>query len=77
MPASVKDRDAGRKISPPPLKVRGWHRRWKRLLGAGGGAAGVKLSGRSGRPGLSKIAWQEIDRRAERMHILLFWFIPR
>lgn len=29
MPASVKDRDAGRKISPPPLKVRGWHRRWK------------------------------------------------
>ncbi len=54
MPASVKDRDAWAKISPPPLKVRGWHRRWKTSVGAGGGAAGVKLSGRSGRSGLKQ-----------------------
>ncbi len=54
MPASVKDRDAWAKISPPPLKVRGWHRRWKRLLGAGGGAAGVNYQADSGRSGLKQ-----------------------
>lgn len=27
-------------------------------------------------PGLNKIAWKEIDRRAESMHIPVFWCIP-
>lgn len=54
MPASVKDRDARAKDPPPPLKVRAGTDAGKRLLGAGGGAAGVKLSGRSGRSGLKQ-----------------------
>ncbi len=41
MPASLKDREAGRKPSPPRLTARSWRRRKKRLLGAGGRAARV------------------------------------
>ncbi len=67
----------GRKISPPRLKVRGWTDAGKRLLGACGGAAGVKLSADPAVPGLSKIAWQEIDRRVNGCTFLLFWCIPR
>ena len=47
MPASVKDRDAWAKDLATTYAG-------KRLLGAGGGAAGVKLSGRSGRSGLKQ-----------------------
>ncbi len=67
----------GRKISPPPLKVRAGTDAGKRLLGAGGGAAGVNYQADPAVPGLSKIAWQEIDLVLNGCTFLLFWFIPR
>lgn len=54
MPASVKDRDAWAKDLATTFESQGLANAGKRLLGAGGGAAGVKLSGRSGRSGLKQ-----------------------
>lgn len=55
MPASVKDRDAWAKDLATTFESQGLAPTLeKRLLGAGGGAAGVKLSGRSGCSGLKQ-----------------------
>ncbi len=66
MPASVKDRDARAKDLATTFESQGAGTdAGKRLLGAGGGAAGVKLSGRSGRSGLKQ------DRPGKRLTVVL------
>ncbi len=46
------------------------------LLGTGNGAAGVNVPVRPGGAGAEQNAQKEIDRRAESMHIPVFWCIP-
>ncbi|PEH29326.1 surface-exposed outer membrane lipoprotein YaiW [Salmonella enterica] len=73
MPASVKDREAWAKDIATTFKSQGLTPTVENIcsvLAVAQQEAGYQAD--PGGPGLSKIAWQEIDRRAERLHIPLF-----
>ncbi len=79
MPASLKDRESvGRKPSPPRLTARSWRRRKKTSARCWRSRSkSLTISPNPVVPGLNKIAWQEIDRRAENPAFRRFWSIPR
>lgn len=73
MPASVKDREAWAKDIATTFKSQGLAPTVENICSVL--AVAQQESGYQADPvvpGLSKIAWQEIDRRAERLHIPLF-----
>uniref|UniRef100_UPI0009AA040E surface-exposed outer membrane lipoprotein YaiW n=1 Tax=Salmonella enterica TaxID=28901 RepID=UPI0009AA040E len=73
MPASVKDREAWAKDIATTFKSQGLTPTVENICSVL--AVAQQESGYQADPvvpGLSKIAWQEIDRRAERLHIPLF-----